>query len=247
MSARQYVLRGKEVDNFTYEIANRDELSTMISSMLAVGLERVSERIAEIDSDDEFARSLNDLLARRSDRPSEMPLGRRVGWYAVTRILRPSIVVETGVHDGLGSAVLLRALERNAADGAPGRLVSFDVRSDVGWLVPDALRTFWTLVTGDSVTGIRDSCEAGTVGLFVHDSLHTYEHEHAELSAVIHAMQRPSALISDNAHATTALEDFCASRDIPFARFLERPVGTWYPGSGLGLGVLTPIRSRRCD
>lgn len=240
-SARHYVLCGKEVDNFTYEIENRDELSTMISSMLGSDRDHVGRLIAEIDADEEFTRSLKFLLEDRIDRPSEMPLGRRVGWYAVTRLLRPQIVVETGVHDGLGSAVLLRALERNRSEGAPGTLVSFDVRSDVGWLVPERLRTNWELVIGDSVAVMRDSFDPGSVGLFIHDSLHTYEHEQAELSAVIDAMQHPGALISDNAHATTALKDFCASRDIPFARFLERPVGTWYPGSGLGLGVLGPI------
>jgi hypothetical protein len=36
-------------------------------------------------------------------------------------------VVETAIQEGLGSAVLLRALERNAEEGSSGELISFDV------------------------------------------------------------------------------------------------------------------------
>jgi hypothetical protein len=82
-----------ELDNFTYQIANP----------------------AELAQDREVARAIGSRLARRTDRNRSMPFGRRLGWYAIARLRRPGLIVETGVHDGLGSTALLRALPSTTA------------------------------------------------------------------------------------------------------------------------------------
>jgi hypothetical protein len=63
-----------------------------------------------------------------------------VAWYAVVRALKPQLIVETGIKQGLGSLVLLAALERNAGEGGSGRLISFDIDPFSGWVVPQRLR-----------------------------------------------------------------------------------------------------------
>ena len=77
------------------------------------------------------------------------------------------------------------------------------------------------------------------VGVFIHDSLHTYEHERFELELEL-ALERADEtlfLVSDNAHASTALPDLCRERGLSYHEFRERPVGHFYPGAALGLGV----------
>lgn len=234
-AARAFVLHGEEQDNFTYDIANRDQLAAMLATQLGDDPADVRAMISELDEDHAFDAALRDRLATRADRPSSMPFGRRLGWYATVRRTKPSLVVETGVHDGLGSAVLLRALLRNRTEGAPGELLSFDIRSDVGWLIPDDLREGFQLVVGDSTQELRSRLRGKTVDLFIHDSYHTYDHERSELDAVIDHLAGDGVIISDNAHATDALADFAREHEFDFAFFMERPLDTWFGGAGLGI------------
>ena len=47
----------------------------------------------------------------------------------------------------------------------------------------------------------------------------------------------PIALISDNAHASTALPDLAAEREMPYGYFHETPRDHFYPGAGLGIAM----------
>ena len=73
-----------------------------------------------------FGSPLSRLLRTNPKRDDEPRYGYRYMYYAVVRLMRPKVVVEIGNHDGLGSAVLLRALERNAVEGDEGVLLMFD-------------------------------------------------------------------------------------------------------------------------
>src|SRR5437867_6496062 len=68
--------------------------------------------------------------------------------YAAIRALRPEVVVETGVANGVSTAYLLLALQQNGR----GMLHSIDLADPAyvppgrvpGWVVPDWLRSTWT-------------------------------------------------------------------------------------------------------
>ena len=174
-------------------------------------------------------------LATRSDRNRSMPFGRRLGWYAIARIRRPRLIVETGVHDGLGSTALLRALERNAADGFPGELVSIDIRRSVGWLIPDGLRPRHRLVIGDALVNITSAAADRPIDMFIHDSDHRYEHETAEFETAVRVAAPNAILLSDNAHASSAFADLCARHGLAYRFWHEVPRGHFYPGAGIGI------------
>jgi predicted O-methyltransferase YrrM len=234
LAALRYLLVGRELANFTYDIDNRTELAEVIGRAVRKPTAEVLHYIGELDRD-------VDLRARLSARSREagragIEYGRRLGWYAVIRLLKPELVVETGVDAGLGSAVLLRALERNTEEGVAGRLVSVDIRPHVGQLVDDPLREWWTLETGDSVVFLEGFGPA-QVGMFVQDSAHTHEHETSELEAVARLAVPGAVLVSDNAHGT-ALADFSKRHDLNYHVFIERPLRHFYPGSALGIARL---------
>jgi predicted O-methyltransferase YrrM len=227
----RYLLRDREFTNLTYEIDNLEELVDFLAAGLDLSRETVAAYVEEPLADLALLELLRDALQKRPDRNGEPRFGRRLGWYAIVRALRPELVVETGVHDGLGSALLLRALERNGS----GRLLGFDVDPESGWLVPASLRSRYELVLGDVRRTLPRSLASQAVGVFVHDSLHTYEHERFELETALAHADPGIVLVSDNAHATTALADVAREHRLRFALFRERPRDHFYPGAGLGM------------
>jgi hypothetical protein len=236
--ATKYVLLDPEIDNFTYELANEDELVQFLAEALRRDPHEIEKHAAEVRADPELNRLLQKRLRRRWNRKHTPHFGRRIGWYVIARTLKPSVVVETGIHDGLGSVLLLRALDRNAEEGRDGRLISFDVNPQAGWLVSERLRGRWQPVYGATFDTLERAIEGLEVGMIVHDSDHTYECEHFELTTAVSQAAPTTALVSDNAHATTALRDIAESLGIGYHFFRERPRGHFYPGAGIGLAIL---------
>jgi Methyltransferase domain len=231
-----YVLADPEPDNFTYELANWDELEAFVADVCGADRATVAELIAEARTDQLLARRLRDATAsHRLWSKREPPLGKRLAWYALARLVRPELIVETGVHDGLGALVLLRALERNAQEGTAGRLVSFDINPAAGWIVGSDPR--WELRIEPALEGLPARLEAGpAVGIFIHDSLHTYENERAELLLAGAHLAPDGVLITDNAHGSPALRDSCEELGLRYFEFHERPAGHFYPGGAMGAG-----------
>jgi len=233
----RYVLSDPETTNFTYEIGNYDELHHFLAGAMGRTVAEFERFSSELRGDRDLAERLSRRLATRPDRRHVPLYGRRVGWYCAVRAMKPRIVVETGVADGLGSAALLRALERNRSEGHEGRLVGFDILPGSGWLLDDALRAHFELVIEDSKVALPRVLSERTVGLFIHDSDHHYEHELAEYRLVTPHLAPGAVILSDNSHAVPALEHFSQATGRRFAFFRERPIRHFYPGGGIGASM----------
>ncbi len=189
---------------------SRADEARFCADLLCVSPAEVERAFAEIDSDEPFLTDLRKRYAQlRPEWPEGLHLGRFRIWYAVVRLRAPRVVVETGVHDGLSSALILRALDRNER----GELVSVDLPSiDLpagapGWLVPEALRSRWSLRLGDARRLLPEVAERyARVDVFIHDSDHAREHREFEfrtMKPVLSAAEGPVAapaglLLSDD-------------------------------------------------
>jgi predicted O-methyltransferase YrrM len=141
--------------------------------------------------------------------------------YFLVRFTNPGIVVETGVASGISSTFILLSLRQNGL----GRLVSIDLpntdpdaqipeNQKSGWIVPDKLRHAWELRIGDSRTLLPEVLqENGTIDLFLHDSLHTYEHMIWEYRESWPALRPQGFLVSDDVVSNAAFSDFCAEEN----------------------------------
>ena len=228
----RFVLADPEPANFTYELANEGELASWVAEVVGCEPSRAAELFAEVRDDAELAARLRRATARHWlwSKPSP-PFGKRVAWYAIVRLTQPALVIETGVHDGLGSLLLLRALERNAE----GRLVSFDINPTAGWLAGEHAQ--WELRIEAARDGLPAVLADGpALGVFVHDSLHTYENERAEFELAAPLLAPGGVLITDNAHGTRALADVCEAHGLSYSEFVERSRGHFYPGGAVGAG-----------
>jgi hypothetical protein len=133
--------------------------------------------------------------------------------YAAIRALKPKTVIETGVANGVSSSYLLLALWKNAF----GTLYSIEIGDthylppdrQNGWIVPDYLRTRWQMRIGDSksilpaLLGELESCD-----VFVHDSLHTYDHMKWEFGQAYPFLRPGGLLFADDALWNEAFRDF---------------------------------------
>jgi predicted O-methyltransferase YrrM len=145
--------------------------------------------------------------------------------YAIARVLRPQIVIESGVCYGVTSAHLLQALHVNAG----GHLHSIDLpplgkNADayVGSLVPAALRTRWTLHRGTTKRRLRPLLESlPALDLFLHDSLHTYQNMRMEFSCVWPKLRSGGVVIADDVEGNAAFYELAQLKDTALALVLR--------------------------
>lgn len=146
----------------------------------------------------------------------DFSLARACFWSC--RLIQPEIVIETGVAYGVTSAFILEALQLNGK----GALHSVDIPplgkdADrfVGHLVPERLRARWVLHRGTSKRILPTLlARVGRVGVFVHDSLHTYWNIIRELKAVQPYLSRPAIVLADDIHANTAFPEWVRGNNV---------------------------------
>jgi predicted O-methyltransferase YrrM len=136
--------------------------------------------------------------------------------YLLARVLRPGLMVETGVANGASTFLVLTAMERNGS----GRLVSIDISADVGSLLTDEERRLphWDLRVirpGDIATGLA-GLEA--IDVFFHDSDHSHANVTAELEAAWPRMAPGGLVLGDDGELSFAFVDVAATHGV-------KPVG----------------------
>jgi predicted O-methyltransferase YrrM len=232
----QFVLVSPEPDNYTYRIKNEGELAAWAAAVAwcdeAAARALVQEPSHDVELDQRLRSATADhwLWTKRSP-----PFGKRLGWYALARALRPRRVIEIGAHDGLGSLLLLRALELNQLEGFPGMLVSFDVNPAAGWLVGEHPQ--WQLRIQSSDEGLPEVLSpTAPVDMLVYDGWHTFEAEYADLRVAADHLSSGGVLVSDDAQVTRALVRLCEERGFDYAEFQEVPLDHFYPGALLAAG-----------
>lgn len=153
--------------------------------------------------------------------------------YGLVRTYKPKVLVETGVCNGVSTAVILAALEENGV----GKLYSIDLpeftdteyaegdfwegkkgavipkEKPPGWIIPEDLRHRWELQLGRSdeiLPPLLDSL--GSIDFFLHDSEHSYECMSSEYRAAWKYLAEGGILASDDISWNTAFQDFAAQK-----------------------------------
>ena len=233
-----WVFRSRELANFTYELTdeNLDYLAHTVSVVARCNWADARRYIDEARSDE----ALHEHVIRETSRSTQRYqaddccfFGRRLGWYAFVRLLKPRVVVETGVDKGHGAVLLCAALLRNAAEGSPGAYYGTDLNPDAGWLLKDPYSKVGKILYGDSIMSLE--AFPGQVDLFINDSDHSADYEFREYQT-IHTKLAPGALVlGDNSHVTRMLSKYSREAGRSFLFFKEVPKDHWYPGAGIGI------------
>src|SRR5262249_28112852 len=133
--------------------------------------------------------------------------------YAAIRAMAPDFVVETGAASGVSTSYILLALQKNGR----GKLHSIDVGDPqylpsgkpIGWIVPDWLKANWDLHIGDARALLPQLLsQYPFIDVFIHDSLHSYDHMLFEFRATYPRLRPGGLLISDDAAWNSAFSEF---------------------------------------
>jgi predicted O-methyltransferase YrrM len=152
--------------------------------------------------------------------------------YAIVRMQKPEHVIETGVASGRSSTAILTAL----AENGNGMLHSIDLPQfyegenpeqyttsegnqeltgfvpkgkQPGWLIPDALRSRWELILGDSNEELpKLFARIPAVDLYYHDGDHSYPTMHFEFEEAWKRLTATGILLSDDIDWNSAWKEF---------------------------------------
>ena len=231
--ALAYVLWDPEVESFSYDLANAEELAAFLAPLLDAERGQVMRWIDEARTDPVLTR---DRGFRWSSKRRQ-PLGNRTLWYAVIRATRPKLIVEAGVHEGLGSEMILVALRRNAAEGHPGKLISFDIFEDTGWQVAPELRDGWEFVLESTLTGMQRVLRGREVDLFIHETPHVEEFIVPEVTAAARHAGRRLTVIDTSGSTCDALPRLAGACGATCSYFLDHPRDHIVRSNGTNLAV----------
>ena len=140
--------------------------------------------------------------------------------YALTRILKPDNVVETGVASGFSSATFLAAMEKNGS----GHLYSSDFpyfripdpEKYIGVVVEPQLKGRWSLhVKGDAENlPAIVSAMKGTIDLFHYDSDKSYDGRLQAMDIIAPVLSHDGIIIMDDIQDNCFFHDLVTQKDI---------------------------------
>jgi hypothetical protein len=228
-----WLFKSKEFANFTYDLTsgNKTYLAWFVAEICGISIEEVEDYFSELETNSQLDAYIKTGLAnhhRGNEIDSKAFFGRRLGWYAIVRATKPSVVVETGTEKGIGSLVLAEALLKNKS----GRLITIDMEPSSGFLIGPEYKQVIERVIDDSLEAIS---KIEQIDLFFHDSDHRAEHETQEFELVKTRLSDSGIVLSDNSHVTTELAKFSFRNNRRFWNFTEEPLNHWYPGAGIGV------------
>jgi predicted O-methyltransferase YrrM len=198
-----------------HELTLADE--TFLSTITGVPARRIRAFLGEPIHTPNFAARLREaskVLRGLESRSADLYAKKVLLQYMAIRAFQPETVVETGVANGVSSAHILLALQKNGR----GALHSIGLNDpqylpagkQLGWIVPESLKSRWNLLVGDSRVLLPSLlAKLDTIDVFIHDSLHTYDHMLWEYRAAFPYLRPGGLLFSDDVALNSAFPEFC--------------------------------------
>jgi len=156
--------------------------------------------------------------------------------YWAVRVLKPKCIVQTGVCNGLSSAFMVMAMERN---GGEGKLYAIDFPyiydpedpdlnleavygviipegKTSGWIVPESLRDRYEVIVGMAEEELPPLLRRlGRIDLFYHDSDHSYDHMTFEMEEARKHLGPGTAILCDDVAWNQSTWDFAKRHRYP--------------------------------
>jgi hypothetical protein len=232
----RWIFLKTESDNFYYDLTDRNlqDLISLISCITGRDFKEVETYALEIKNNSDLKKHILTIMKKDKNlKDLDVAFGRRIGWYIFVRIMKPKVVVETGVHHGVGACVIVSALMRNALEGSEGTYFGTDLDPEAGLLFSGIYKRYGKILYGDSVQSLQNLGEK--IDLFINDSDHNIDYETQEYITVKKKLSENFIILGDNSHNSSSLIHFANENNLKYIFFSEEPDNHWYPGAGIGI------------
>ena len=153
----------------------------------------------------EYLQIINEISAEDKTATTNIMPEAAIYLYNLVRTRKPSVFLETGVAKGFSTRIILEALEKNKR----GVLVSTEVDSDVGALVPKRLHSHWDLQVGEPRTILSSTLNKyNKIDIFLHDSIHSFIQMFGDFAMVEPHMAENGIILSDDVNENGAFLQF---------------------------------------
>jgi len=248
-----YAWLDNERSNFYYDLTdlNKEHLAQTISLITGTEYAKILNYFSELINNKDLYNYLNDSLKNFpnsiknfANYGSEISFayGRRLGWYAIARIIKPKVIIETGVDLGIGSCVLSSALLMNKSEGFEGQYIGTEINIQAGKLYQSPYNSVGRIIYGDSIETLNQI--ESKIDLFINDSDHSSEYEYKEYLSIKEKLSENSFILGDNSHVTDCLPKFSRISNRNFIFFQEKPKKHWYPGAGIGISFKNSLNNQ---
>ena len=231
-------MRSRETANYTYDLTEQNilYLAQTISVVTRIDSKKIIEYINAARNNEQLKEHIISATMKSPHKEYadlRVDFGRRLGWYAFARTLKPKIIVETGVDKGIGSVLLCSALLKNKEEGFDGLFYGTDINPEAGYLLSGKYAEAGKILYGDSIKTLSEFTEK--IDLFINDSDHSADYEYREYITIGDKISENAILLGDNSHVSDKLAIFSYETKRNFLFFREEPSGHWYPGAGIGI------------
>ena len=235
----KWAINSNEDTNYTYKLTKKNHLELI--KIFEVIFEdsnftQIKSYIEELEQDQEIRSHIRESTNKselNSFADFKIEFSRRLGWYICVRLLKPKILVETGVDKGLGSLILIKAIIKNNEEGFSGYYYGTDINPKAGYLLSGDYNNYGKIIYGDSIETLNKI--SSEIDLFINDSDHSAEYEYKEYLAIKNKLSKKAIILGDNSHSTDKLIQFSIENNRSFLLFREEPSNHWYPGAGIGI------------
>ena len=234
----RWTLNSREDTNYTYDLTdqNLDELYKLLESIFNINYSQAEKYSNELLNNVILKTYLSTKIKSSNFKrfaDKEIKFSRRIGWYIIARIIKPKLIIETGVDKGMGSVILTEAIIKNKLEGYEGEYIGTDINPNAGYLFDEIYSENGKILYGDSIESLKKL--NAKIDLFINDSDHSAEYEKKEYETILSKLHKNSVILGDNSHSTSELLNFSIKNNRSFVLFKERPKNHWYPGAGIGI------------
>lgn len=226
-SIKYWALKKTENDNFYYDLddKNLQDLISLIYSLTNNTYVDVERYALEIRNDFNLKRHLESFFKNDPNlQDIQVEFGRRIDWYVFIRLMKPKLVVESGVHHGVGACLITAALMKNAHDGFIGKYVGTEIDTTAGALFVEPYKQYGEIIYGDSIKSLDEL--KNSIDIFINDSDHNHDYEYREYEIIKSKLTKNFIILGDNSHVSSSLHNFAKKINTSMSFFLKNQKAT---------------------
>ena len=104
----KWMFNSNEDTNYTYDLEekNLDELYKLLENIFEINYSKIKDYSEELLNNSlikDYLKNKIETSDFKKFADTEIKYSRRIGWYIIARIIKPKLIIETGVDKGMGS------------------------------------------------------------------------------------------------------------------------------------------------